>query len=80
MTEADRLRIVVRNGLPESTTVHWHGLVLPNAMDGPAEITQDPIEPGDSFTHEFAAGQPGTFCYHSPDHPDRHQVLGVTAR
>ena len=42
VTEGDRVRINVTNHLPESTTVHWHGLVLPNAMDGAAEVTQDP--------------------------------------
>lgn len=77
VTQGDRLRIYVRNNLPEPTTVHWHGLVLPNAMDGPAEITQDPIEPGGSFTYEFTAGQPGTFFYHSHDPPDRQQALGL---
>jgi FtsP/CotA-like multicopper oxidase with cupredoxin domain len=77
VTEGDRLRINVRNKLPEPTTVHWHGLVLPNAMDGPADITQDPIEPGGSFTYEFTAQQAGTFFYHSHDHPDRQQGLGL---
>jgi len=77
VTEGDRLRIKVKNGLPESTTVHWHGLVLPNEMDGPAEITQDPIEPGEAFTYAFTAGQPGTFFYHTHDHPDRQQALGL---
>ncbi len=77
VTQGDRLRINVKNGLPESTTIHWHGLVLPNEMDGPAEITQDPIEPGGSFTYEFTAGQPGTFFYHTHDHPDRQQALGL---
>lgn len=77
VTEGDRLRINVRNGLPESTTVHWHGLVLPNRMDGPADITQAPIPPGGTFTYEFTAGQAGTFFYHSHDHPDRQQALGL---
>ncbi|MCP9486284.1 MAG: multicopper oxidase domain-containing protein [Gaiellaceae bacterium MAG52_C11] len=77
VTEGDRLRIQVRNDLPESTTVHWHGLVLPNAMDGPAEITQEPIQPGDSYTYEFTAGQAGTYFYHSHDHPDRQQAFGL---
>jgi FtsP/CotA-like multicopper oxidase with cupredoxin domain len=77
VTEGDRLRIHVRNDLPEPTTVHWHGLVVPNAMDGPAEITQPPIEPGGSFTYEFTADQAGTFFYHSHDHPDRQQALGL---
>jgi FtsP/CotA-like multicopper oxidase with cupredoxin domain len=77
VTEGDRVRFVVRNELPESTSVHWHGLILPNAMDGPAEITQEPIEPGETFTYEFAADQAGTFFYHSHDHPDRQQPLGL---
>jgi FtsP/CotA-like multicopper oxidase with cupredoxin domain len=77
VTQGDRLRINVKNELPEPTTVHWHGLVLPNGMDGPAEITQDPIAPGGSFTYEFTAGQAGTYFYHTHDHPDRQQALGL---
>jgi FtsP/CotA-like multicopper oxidase with cupredoxin domain len=77
LTEGDQVRFEVRNDLPESTTVHWHGLVVPNAMDGPAEITQRSIEPGESFTYEFTAEQPGTFFYHSHDNPDRQQALGL---
>jgi manganese oxidase len=77
VTEGDRLRINVRNNLPESTTVHWHGLILPNAMDGPAEITQEPIPPGGSFTYEFTTQQRGTYFYHTHDHADRQQALGL---
>jgi FtsP/CotA-like multicopper oxidase with cupredoxin domain len=77
VTQGDRLRVNVRNDLPESTTVHWHGLVVPNAMDGPAEITQKPIPPGGRFTYEFTARQPGTFLYHTHDHADRQQALGL---
>jgi FtsP/CotA-like multicopper oxidase with cupredoxin domain len=77
LTVGDRVRINVTNNLPESTTVHWHGLVLPNAMDGPAEITQEPIEPGDTYTYEYTVRQPGTFMYHTHDHPDRQQALGL---
>jgi FtsP/CotA-like multicopper oxidase with cupredoxin domain len=77
VTQGDRVRINVTNDLPESTTVHWHGLVLPNEMDGPANITQDPIEPGGSFTYEFTAGQQGTYFYHSHDAPDRQEALGM---
>jgi FtsP/CotA-like multicopper oxidase with cupredoxin domain len=75
--EGDRVRINVTNGLPESTTVHWHGLILPNDMDGPAEITQAPIEPGDTYRYEFTAVQSGTYFYHSHDHVDRQQSLGL---
>jgi FtsP/CotA-like multicopper oxidase with cupredoxin domain len=77
VTEGDRIRINVTNHLPESTTIHWHGLIVPNAMDGPAEITQDPIEPGESFSYEFTTQQYGTYFYHSHDHPDRQQALGL---
>jgi manganese oxidase len=77
VTQGDRVRINFRNELPESTTVHWHGLVLPNEMDGPAWITQEPVKPGGSYTYEFTVTQGGTFFYHSHDHPDRQQGLGL---
>jgi FtsP/CotA-like multicopper oxidase with cupredoxin domain len=73
----DRVRINITNRLPESTTVHWHGLVLPNVMDGAAHITQDPIEKGGTHHYEFTAVQDGTYLYHSHDHPDRQQALGL---
>jgi manganese oxidase len=77
VSQGDHVRIVVHSQLPESTTVHWHGLFLPNKMDGPAFITQDPIRTGDSYSYEFTADQAGTFFYHSHDHPDRQQGLGL---
>ena len=78
LTQGDRVRIRVTNDLPEPTSVHWHGLVLDNAMDGPAGITQDPIRSGGSFTYEFTATQPGTFFYHSHAAADRQQALGLS--
>ena len=77
VTEGDRVRINFTNNLPETTTVHWHGLILPNAMDGPADVTQAPIEPGQTFTYEFVTQQRGTFFYHSHDSVDRQQALGL---
>ena len=77
MTEGDHVRINFHNALPETTTVHWHGLILPNEMDGPAKITQKPVPPGGSYTYEFTVGQSGTYFYHSHDHPDRQQALGL---
>jgi FtsP/CotA-like multicopper oxidase with cupredoxin domain len=64
-TEGERVRIVVTNNLKESTAVHWHGLYVPNNMDGVAFINQDPIKPGASFTYEFTLRNPGTHMYHS---------------
>ncbi len=75
--EGDRIRIRVHNALPEPTTVHWHGLILPNAMDGPADITQPPIAPGGRFTYEFTTQQAGTYFYHTHAHSDRQQALGL---
>ena len=62
--QGDRLRVQVENALEEATTVHWHGIRLPNAMDGVPYITQRPIEPGASFTYDFALPDAGTFFYH----------------
>lgn len=75
--QGDRVRINVTNGLPETTTVHWHGLILPNVMDGPANVTQAPIKNGDVYRYEFTAVQSGTYFYHSHDHVDRQQTLGL---
>jgi len=60
----DRLRIMVENGLDEETTVHWHGVRTPNAMDGVPHLTQAPIAPGETFAYEFDAVDAGTFWYH----------------
>ena len=75
--QGDRVRIDVTNRLPETTTVHWHGLILPNVMDGPAHITQEPIENGSVYRYEFTAAQSGTYFYHTHDHVDRQQALGL---
>lgn len=65
--EGDKVRVVVTNELPESTAVHWHGLMVPNAMDGVPFMTQPPIKPGQSFTYEFPirVGNAGSHMYHS---------------
>lgn len=62
--EGDRVRIFVTNQLPEPTTVHWHGLILPNGMDGVSGLTQKAIPPGKTFKYEFTLKQNGTFMYH----------------
>ena len=76
-TVGDRVRLIVRNNLPEGTTIHWHGLLVPNKMDGAGNVTQPPIPPGKSFTYEFTATQAGTFFYHSHTSVDRQQGLGL---
>ncbi len=77
VTEGDRVRINVTNELFEATSVHWHGMILPNGMDGAADVTQDPIEPGETFAYEFTAKVAGTYFYHSHKEPDRQQGLGM---
>ena len=62
--EGDRVRIIVRNNLPEPTTVHWHGLHIPLNMDGVPGFSQKPIEPGAEFIYEFTLEQHGTYFYH----------------
>lgn len=60
----DKVIVHFKNSLPEATSIHWHGLRLPNNMDGAPGITQPPIEPSESFTYEFIARDTGTFWYH----------------
>lgn len=76
-TEGDQVRIAFTNHLPEPATMHWHGLIVPNRMDGPGYITQDPVPPGGSYTYEFVVQQHGTYFYHSHTQPDRQQALGL---
>jgi FtsP/CotA-like multicopper oxidase with cupredoxin domain len=71
--EGDRVRIYVTNKLPEATTVHWHGLFLPNGMDGVGGLTQKAIQPGETFMYEFPLIQHGTFMYH-PHHDEMTQM------
>lgn len=74
LRQGERVRVVVWNDLPEDTTVHWHGIRLPNAMDGVSGLTQPPIKPGESFTYEFTPPDAGTFWYHP--HADSLRQLG----
>lgn len=60
----DRLIVHFKNRLPEATTIHWHGLRIPNAMDGAPGYTQDPIEPTGEFTYDYVVNDAGTFWYH----------------
>jgi FtsP/CotA-like multicopper oxidase with cupredoxin domain len=66
LRKGDLARVAVTNNLPASngTTVHWHGLRVPNAMDGVPQVTQDPIAVGDTFEYKFPAVDSGTFWYH----------------
>src|SRR5215468_10565142 len=62
--EGDKVRIFVTNRLPEHTTVHWHGMLVPNGMDGVGGVTQPHIDPGKTFLYEFELTRSGSFMYH----------------
>lgn len=71
--EGERVRVVLKNELEESTAVHFHGVVLPNDQDGVPFITQPPVKPGETYTYEFTAKNPGSHMYHS-HHNSAEQV------
>lgn len=79
VTEGDQIRIIVKNDLPDPTTIHWHGVEVPNAMDGVPGVTQDPIQPGETFTYEFIAKPAGSFMYHSHYEGDVQVGAGLYA-
>ena len=63
--EGEIIRVVLKNYLPEGTTIHWHGIPIVNAMDGVPDVTQQSVKPGETFVYEFEARPAGTFIYHS---------------
>jgi FtsP/CotA-like multicopper oxidase with cupredoxin domain len=65
LTEDDTLRVRLKNRLPAETTIHWHGIVLPNGMDGVPDVTQPPVKGGEDFAYEFVVPAAGTYMYHS---------------
>jgi len=65
VTEGEKVTIHFKNELPEATSIHWHGITVPNAMDGIPGVTQNAVQPGESFTYEFTASVPGTYMYHT---------------
>ena len=74
-TEGDTAEIVVHNQLKEGTSLHWHGLYLPNQYDGVPYLTQMPIKPGETFVYRFPIIQSGTHWYHS--HSGLQEQIGM---
>lgn len=70
----DKVRVVLKNKLPQSTVIHWHGIPITNEMDGVADVTQDPVKPGDSFTYDITADRQSVGWYHS--HHNGAQQVG----
>lgn len=63
--EGEKVKITLKNELKDPVTIHWHGLPVPNEMDGIPGVTQNAVQPGKSFTYKFTADVPGTYWYHS---------------
>ena len=75
--EGDRVRVNLKNDLPESTSIHFHGLELPNDQDGVPFITQPPIKPGQTYSYEFTVPNAGSHMYHSHHNSTKQVGLGL---
>lgn len=75
--QGDRVRIIVKNTHMFPHTLHMHGVIKPNEMDGIPNVTQDPIAPGDSFIYDFVAQNTGTYWYHCHVQPPVHILMGL---
>jgi len=73
--QGDRVRVLFENRLPESTSLHWHGLELPIEQDGVPFISQKPVAPGETYVYEFTVHQEGTFFYHA--HSAMQEMMGL---
>jgi FtsP/CotA-like multicopper oxidase with cupredoxin domain len=75
--EGDRVRVVLKNELPESTAIHFHGLELPIDQDGVPFITQKPIKTGETYTYEFTVPNSGSHMYHSHHNAAKQVGMGL---
>ena len=75
--QGERVRVAFANGLPQETTIHWHGLRVPNAMDGVPDVTQAPVAPGERFVYEFDLPDAGTYWYHPHAHSSEQTERGL---
>lgn len=79
VNDGDRIKVVVENNLDESTTVHWHGIDVPNEQDGVPDITQDQIKPGATYTYEFTVHGPAVGMYHAHSNSQHQVPMGLSA-
>ena len=75
--EGDRVRIFVTNRLPEVTSVHWHGILLPSGMDGVTGLSQPGIAVGKTWVYEFVLQRSGTFMYHPHADETTQMAMGM---
>jgi len=79
LREGEQVRILLKNALAEPTTIHWHGVDVPNPMDGVPGVTQKPVQPGETFVYDFEARPAGTRWYHTHFQEHRQLDLGLSA-
>lgn len=77
--QGEKIRVIFKNKLPESTTLHWHGLEVPYNQDGAAGHSQNPVKPGEGFIYEWTAEQAGTFMYHSSTNLSKQLSMGLVS-
>lgn len=78
VTQGDHVHVTLINKLPVATSIHWHGLSVPNAEDGVTGVTQNAVKPGESYSYDFiASDDPGTYWYHSHQNPDEQIAKGL---
>lgn len=77
LVEGDRVRLFVSNRLPEPTSVHWHGILLPSGMDGVSGLSQPRIGPGETYVYEFTLRQHGTYLYHPHADETLQMAMGL---
>lgn len=77
VTQGQKVRVTITNDLPEATTIHWHGLDVPNDQDGVPGITQPDIAPGETWTYEFVAERAGTTVYHTHSNTAQQLAKGL---
>lgn len=75
--EGETIRVIFKNELPEPSSVHWHGLEVPNGQDGAAGVTEAPTPPGGTHVYEFTLYQSGTFMYHTGYNVMKQDALGL---
>ena len=77
VTEGDKVRLTLTNDLPEATTIHFHGLDVPNDQDGVPGITQPDVQPGETWTYEFVVERVGTSVYHTHSNTAKQLAKGL---
>ena len=75
--QGDTIRIILKNELPEPTSIHWHGLEIPNDMDGAGGTTEPVTPPGGTRVYQFTLHQTGTFMYHTGFNMMKQDGLGL---